>query len=328
MIRRHMLPQFHAMLAAIGVTNPDGSRLDSGETGFIAKQLEYVMAQTYDVMYGPNQARVFIPIDTSVPAGAESFAYDQWDHIGLAKIITSWSDDLPKAEAFVKRFIAPCKSLGESYEYTVQDVRAVQLMRGRLNDERAKAARMAIENAIDSIAMLGNSDHGLKGFTNHDAVPTVTLPNGSWTDTTSVADILEDLGKLQNSVVTNTRTLIKPDTMLFSTVDWGILQRPVGAEYSKTILRAFLDNSPYIKNVDQSPTLDTAGDDGKSRIICYKRDPVVVSFVIPLEFTQHPPQQKNLAVMVPCEARVGGITMKYPLGMAYADTGSVFEEEA
>lgn len=320
MIRKYMLPQFAAMLFQMGVSNPDGSRLDSGETGFIAKQLEYVMAQTYDVMHGPNQARVFIPIDSSIPTGAETFAYDQWDTIGLAKIITSYSDDLPKAEAFVKRFIAPCKSLGASYEYTLQDIRAVQFSRGRLNDERAKAARMAIENAIDTIAMNGNSDHGLLGFVNHTAVPVVTAVVGNWSDSQTVAAILSDLNKLANSIVTATRTLIKPDTMLFSTTDWGILQRPVGAELSKTILRAFLDNNPYIKFADQCPALDTAGVDGHSRIICYKRDPVVVSFVIPQEFEQLPPQMKNLSTMVPCHARVGGITMKYPLGMAYMDT--------
>jgi hypothetical protein len=314
-----MLPQFAAMLFQMGVAKPDGSRLDAGETAFIAKQLEYVMAQTYDVMHGPNQARVFIPIDNSVPSGAETFAYDQWDHIGLAKIITSYSDDLPKAEAFVKRFIAPCKSLGASYEYTLQDIRAVQFSRGRLNDERAKAARMSIENAIDSIAMNGNSDHGLLGFVNHTAVPVITAANGGWTDTTPVAEILEDLNKLVNSVVTNTRTLIKPDTLLFGTVEWGILQRPVGAELSKTILRAFLDNNPYIKVADQCPALDAAGADGFGRIICYKRAIEVVAFVIPQEFEQLPPQMKNLATMVPCHARIGGITMKYPLGMAYLD---------
>jgi hypothetical protein len=320
MIRKRYLPQFQGMLSMLGITRTDGKALDSAETGFIAKQLEYVMAETYSVQYGPNLARLFVPIDTSVPAGAETFVYDQWDHIGLAKIITSWSDDLPKAEAFVKRFSAQMKSLGASYEFTVQDIRAIQFSRGRLNDERALAARMAIENAIDQIAAEGNADHGLKGLINHDAVPVVTPAYGAWSDTTAAASILFDLNKLDNAVVTNTRTLIKPDTRLFSTKDWGILQRPIGAEFSKTILQAYLTNSTYIKFADQWPSLDTAGEDGNSRTVSYKRDKIVASLVISIEFTQHPPQQRNLAFQVPCEARVGGVTMKYPLGMAYMDT--------
>jgi hypothetical protein len=322
MIRKRMLPQFQGMLSNLGITRTDGRALDAAETGFIAKQLEYVMAETYSVQYGPNLARVFIPIDTSVPPGAETFSYDQWDHIGLAKIITAWSDDLPKVEAFAKRFTGQLKSLGDAYEYTVQDIRAIQYSRGRLNDERAIAARMAIDNAIDQIAAGGNADHGMKGLVNNDAVPVVEPAYGAWSDTTPAANILADLAKLDNAVVTNTRTIIKPDTRLFSTKDWGILQRPIGAEYSKTILQAYLSNSPYIKFADQWPTLDTAGDDGFSRTVSYKRDKTVASFVIAIEFTQHPPQQKNLAFIVPCEARVGGVTMKYPLGMAYMDTAT------
>jgi len=320
MIRKHMLSHFQSLLVGMGITNPDGTRLDSGETGFIAKQLEYVMAQTYDIQKGPYLSRQFIPIDSSVPTGAQSFVYHQWDHIGLAKIITSYSDDLPKAEAFVKEFIAPCKSLGESYEYTLQDIRAVQFSRGRLNDERAMAARMAIEAAIDQLAATGNSTHGLLGFLNHTAIPLVDLAVGSWSNTQTTANLLLDLNSMQNAVIANTRTLWKPDTMLFSMIDWAILQRPVGAEFSKTILQAFLTNSPYIKTADQWPLLDTAGADGHSRAVVYARNQAVVAFVIPQEFEQLPPQAKNLAFMVPCHARIGGITMKYPLGAAYADT--------
>lgn len=324
MIRKHMLPQFQLMLAGMGITNPDGTRLDAGETGFIAKQLEFVMAQTYDIQYGPNLARKFIPIDTSVPNGAESFSYDQWDHRGLAKIITAWSDDLPKAEAFVKRFIAPCKSLGTSYEYSLQDIRAVQFSRGRLNDERAKAARITIENAIDALAATGNAEHGLLGFLNHTAIPVVAVAVGGWSVAQTTANILADLKKLETAISINTRTFYQPDTLLTGQNDWGILQRPIGAEFSKTLLQAFITNSLTVKNADQWPLLDTAGANGtQQRIAMYKRAPEVISFVIPQEFEQLPPQVKNLATMVPCHARVGGVTLKYPLGAAFMDTYTV-----
>lgn len=319
-IRKDMLPQFHAMCVALGITKPDGSRLDAGETGFIAKQLEYVMAQTYDIEYAPLLARQFIPIDSSVPTGAETFAYDQWDHVGVAKIITSWSDDLPKAEAFVKRFIAPVKHLGESYEYTLQDIRAVQFSRGRLNDERAMAARTAVETAIDQLAATGNADHGLEGFVNHSAIPTYTQTGGVWTDVLDPAVIIADLRKLEMSIRNATHQLHKPTTVLFGETDWAIVNRPIGLNLDKTILQVFLQNSATVKNADVWHMLNTADDNGtNNRIVMYERNPAVASFVIPQEFEQLPPQVKNLAFMVPCHASVGGVTVKYPLGAGYMD---------
>lgn len=319
-IRRDMLPQFTAMCLSMGLTKPDGSRLDAGETGFIAKQLEYVMAQTYDVEYAPLLARAFIPIDSSVPTGAETFAYDQWDHVGLAKIITAWSDDLPKVEAFVKRFTAQVKHLGLSYEYTLQDIRAVQFSRGRLNDERAQAVRIGIETTIDQLAATGNSAHGLKGFLNHSAIPTYTQTGSAWTDVLDPAVILADLRKLEFSIRAATKQLRKPTTVLFGEGDWSIVNRPIGLNLDKTILQVFLQNSSTVKNADVWSELNAASANGAAnRVVMYERNPAVASFVIPQEFEQLPPQVKNLAFMVPCHASVGGVTVKYPLGAGYMD---------
>jgi hypothetical protein len=314
------LAQLQALLANMGVRRVDGLHLDAGETGFIAKQLEHVAAQTYDIKRAPAKARSFIPVDSIVPSGAESFSYDQWDTVGLARLIANYADDLPAVDAFVKRFNAPIRGLGASYSYSLQDIRAVQFSRGRLNEMKALAARDSVEYQIDQLAAFGNVAAGLSGFLNHSAVPLVTPVVGAWTESTSATDIFKDLNKLVNAIVQATKETGIPDTLLLDTESMGILLKPTGAEFSKTILRAFLDNNPYIKNIDQWHLLDNANValTGR-RIMAYKRDPVVVQLVIPQEFEQLPPQPKNLSFSVPCHARIGGISFHYPLAAAYMD---------
>lgn len=321
MIRKRHLPMFQAMLENIGITRQDGTRLDAGETGFIARQLEYVMAQVERVEYGPNLALTFVPLDTSVPEGAREYSYDQWDHIGLAKIITNYADDLPQAEASVKRFTAVVKDLGIAYGFTTADLRAIQFSRGRLNDERAMAAREGLDNAIDQLTATGNAAHGLSGFLNNSNITPTVPAIGTWDESTSPTEFFQDLNKLQNSIVTATRTLIKPDTLLLSMHDYALLLRPIGANYDTTILKAWLAQSPYIKTADQWPLLDTAGANGtQSRMVMYKRDPRVVSVVIPMQLRQLPPQWKNLQAVINGEASFGGVKIVKPLGIGYMDT--------
>ncbi len=317
---RQNLPFLGMLLTGLGVTNPDGTRLDANETGFLAKSLEYVQAQAYDVEYAPADARRFIPVDTSVPNGAETFAYDQWDTTGLAKIIANYADDLPGVAAFVTRIPAVCKSVGASYDYSLQDIRAIQFARSRLDEKRIQAASQAIEYTIDNIAAFGNAEHGLTGFLNSAAVPVVNLPNGNWTISTSADAMLADLTAFANAIVSNTKTRHKPNTILLDTESYGFMLRPVGADYGRTIMSAFLSNNPYITSIDQWVSLDNADANGTGpRWVCYEKSPLVVNLVISQEFEQLPPQAKNLAFHVPCHARTGGVTFRIPLACAYAD---------
>lgn len=308
----------HYLLAAIaGIT---GWRQDAGETAFIAKQLEALKAQTYDIKYAAAKARSYIPVDNSIPSGAETFAYDVWDTVGVAAIIANNAKDLPSVEAFVTRFAAPIRSLGVQYGYSVQDLRAAQMAGSPLNEKRAQSAKRAIEFAIDEIAAFGNAAAGLKGFLNNTAVPLVTPVVGNWTTSTTADQMVSDLNKLVNSIVQTTKEVHKPDTLLVATSTFALLQKPSGVDNRETVLSSWLRNNPYIKNVDQWVRLDTANAAGTGpRMMAYERSSEVVELVIPQEFEQFPPQAQGLNFVIPCHARIGGVSFHYPLAAAYMD---------
>lgn len=298
-------------------------RLDAGETASLAKQLEHVYAKTYDVKYGEHKARRFIPIDTSVDAAAEFYTYRQWDMFGMAKLVANYADDLPRVDALAKEYPAAIKSLGASYGYSVQDMRRAAKAGSQLDARRAAAARRAHEQAFDDLMAFGDADAGLSGFTNSSAVPIVSPTTGTWV--TSVAtplQMIQDLNDLVNSIVTATKETFVPDTLLLSNISFQRLNStPMSTtgDADKTVLRFFLDNNPYITDVDQWSKLNAAGAASASRAIAYKRSEEVLAGVEPQSFEQFPPQWRNLEAVIPTHSRVGGVRIQYPLAIAYMD---------
>jgi hypothetical protein len=61
------------VLAALGA----GDRFDSKFTSALERQLEFIKAQTYDIVYPELKARTLIPVDNSVDPGAETITYRQ-----------------------------------------------------------------------------------------------------------------------------------------------------------------------------------------------------------------------------------------------------------
>jgi len=298
-----------------------GIRLDAGETAAFARQLEYIYARTFDVRYAELKARRYIPVDNSVDPGAEFYTYRQWDQFGMAKLIANYADDLPRVDVLAKEYPAPIHSLGSSYGYSIQDLRRAAMAGSQLDSKRAMACRRANEQAVDEIAAFGDADAGLGGFTNHANVPIIGADNAPWSSATPL-EIIADLNKLVNSIVTATLETFTPDTVILDTASFQIMNTtPMSTtgDADKTILRFWLDNNPYVRNVDQWVKLTDAGAGGVTRIVAYKRDPEVLELVIPQEFEQFPPQARNLAFVIPTHSRIGGVSVRYPLAMAYMD---------
>ena len=64
-------------------------RLDANETMVLQNQLEYLRARTADIRRPEFKARLLVPITSEVDPGAETWAYAQWDRVGMAKIVAN-----------------------------------------------------------------------------------------------------------------------------------------------------------------------------------------------------------------------------------------------
>lgn len=315
-----------ALLAAAGIhEDRDGKtlRADSNETAVFLRQLTAIITRTFDRKYADLKARRFIPVNGEVPPGAESFVWRSWDWSGMAKIISSFADDLPMVEVIAGEQAQAIKSLGDAYGFDIQSMRAAAMAGTPLDQKRANAVRKAMENAVEVIAAVGNAAAGLPGFTNNPNVPLLMAPGqitGGWLSATS-DQILDDLHTIANTMVTTTLEAFKPDTLLLPVNRYSHIATKRMSQYdSTTILRAFLDSSPYIRNVDSWGFLDKADAAGTGpRAIAYGRSPDNVELFIPSEFEQLPPQWRNLAAVIPCHMRIGGVVWYYPLAGIYVD---------
>lgn len=297
-----------------------GVHFDANETAHFARQLEHVKAQTYDIAFGKLKSLLFIPLDSSAGEGAETITYSQWEEVEAAKVIANMADDLPQVDVHARQFTSAVISIGASYQWSIQDIRRSAMAGTSIDLKKARAARMSIDRRVDEIGAVGELAVGTTGFVNDANVPIFVLPNaGAW-DTLSGLQILENLNAMAQAVVDQTLEVEEPNTMVLPTAEYGLVAvTPMSADNSKTILKTFLENSPYITAVEQWSKLNTAGAGSIRRAVCYDRSERALVYNIPLLFEQLPPQPKNLSFLVPVHGRVGVVEWHYPLSAVYSD---------
>ena len=198
-----MLRYLQAELARL--SSPDGHRFDAQETLHIARQLEFVKSQTYDVVYPEFKARSFIPTSNEAPPGAESIVARHYDIAGMAKLIANYADDLPSVNASVTESSRTVKGIGTSFGYSIQDLRRAAMAGSQLDSRLAMAARHFVEQKIDEYAFTGEASVAITGFADDANVTLQTLPvSGSWEDL-SPEDVFDNMASMPSKIVIATK---------------------------------------------------------------------------------------------------------------------------
>jgi hypothetical protein len=277
-----------------------------------------VKRNIYLYKYPTLKARQLIPVANDTPAGAEEIASQIWNQVGQAKVIANYAQDLPRVDANLGEDRNPVRTLGDAYAYTVLDLARAAMSGQPLRETKARAAVRGMEQSIEDIAATGDADSGLPGLLNNANVA-IDAATGAWSGLTAV-QILADLARLTTNMVNATNEAEEPDTLVIpTTLNTLISQTPYSTLNGQSILAVFLANNPYIKSVVSWVKMNTAGAGGVKRIMAYRRDPDVLSLEMPLEFTQLPPEPRNLEFIINCWARCGGVTVRFPGAIRFMD---------
>lgn len=323
-----------AIPAAIMSSN--GTRFDSADEAsvFFARELDHVKAQSYDVEYPELTALSLFPISSEADAGAETITYYTYDKQGLAKVIDNYSTDLPRADVIGKPSYATVKSIGDSYGYSAQEMRASRLAGKSLDSRKAESARYSIDNLTNKIAWAGDAESGLMGVLSAGQnIPMYVITAGAssgktaWTEKTA-DEILADVNGMAKQVARVTKNVERPDTLCVpAEVYMDIATRRIPAT-TETVLSFLLAHAPYIKNVVNAAELDadsietnphanlTTG--GQGVAFLFKNDARKLTLENPMPFYQYPLQVRNLETVIPCEARTAGVIVYYPLSCLIA----------
>jgi hypothetical protein len=301
------------------------TRLDAGESIFFERELEHVKARVYEVDYPEIKHRKLIPVSTEAPPWVDSITYTQYDKVGLFKIIANYADDLPRVDVKGQQFTAVVRSLGGSYGYNVQEIRASRALGKPLDIRRANTAREAHLRSEQKRAWEGDAAYNLQGFLSNPNTSEVTIPNdGTGTSklwSTKTADqMIRDLNLVANKPFEATFGIETTDTMLLPPGKYSFASTfKVGQDANMTVLRWFLTNHPTCKNADWINELTGYGAGSTDRMLAYRRDPSKLTQEVPQDFEQFPPEARNLEYTIACHARYGGVLIYKPLSIAWGD---------
>lgn len=317
------------------IRSSEGVRFDSAEEAsvFFARELDFVKSKSYDVEYPELTALNLFPISSEADEGAETITYYTYDKKGIAKVIDNYSDDLPRADVDGKPTTAAIKSLGASYGYSVQEMRASRLAGKNLDARKAESARWAVDSQTNKIAWRGDDVSGLMGvLSNGQSIPMYTIVADAagktkWTEKDADA-ILDDINGMARQVAKSTKNVERPDTLCVPADVYMWISTKRIPHTAVSVLNYLLDNSPYIKNIVSAAELNADAVDtnpyaatdatGQGVAFLFKNDKNKLSLENPMAYKQYTAQPRNLETVIPCEARTAGVIVYYPMSCLIA----------
>ena len=313
--------------ALSGLAQDEGMRFDSAEDAAVwfAGELDDVKAKTYDRVYPELNALRIFPVSSSVNPGAETTTYYAYDITGMADFIANYSDDLPRADVFGEPQTINIRPIGSSYQYSIQDIRASRFSGKSLDDRRGEAARKFIDRLINRVAWCGDKARGLRGILSDDNQVPVWTPalNAAGTSTKftdkTPDEILKDFSEALQHMSSVTNGVEVPDTIAIDQATYIYLSTTPRSTLSDTTILKWLEaNLPGIKFERAGELQGTSEYNpfaGQNVMVIYKNDPDKLEIEIPQMFNQLPPEARNLAFVINCEARIAGAIIYYPFSL-------------
>lgn len=300
-------------------------RLDSNESVFFNRELAYVKAKSYDAKYAELKGLSLIPISTEAGAGVNEIIFHQYRGVGFAKVIADYAKDFPRVDIYGEEKAVKVKGIGDSYGYSIKEIRASQRTGKNLDQRRAITARRAHDEMMNRMSLKSNPADGTFGLLDFPGITEVTLQadgtssSKTWASKTP-DQIVRDINDLVNAVMEPTSAREVPDTLLLPIAQYNDLaSRRIGEAGEKTLMRYILDNSPYIKRIDWLSELKNFGAGGTNRALVGRFDEEHLTLEIPQPFEQFEAQQEGMEFTIPCHSECAGTIIYYPLAFAYAD---------
>lgn len=293
--------------------------MDEATSVFLARELQYVRRQVLEAPKAPLEAFQVFPVQTEVPAGAESAFQRIYDSVGVAKIISNYADDLPRADVVAKEHAVKLKDVGAAYGYNVSEIRNAQFAGINLPSMKARAVRRSIDEALNRIAWKGDDANNIIGFLSNPNISVTNIAadgtgNKTAFSTKSVDKVIRDVNKVIQFIPDATNQVETANTVLLAPDAYNHLATTPRSEHSDTTILEFLRRThPEITRWMKVGALKGAGTNGADLMIAGRFEPDYVKFEIPVRYNQLPVEIRNLEYIINCMARVVGVSVTLPM---------------
>jgi hypothetical protein len=276
-------------------------------------------------------------LSTEVDPGAETVVWQEMDRVGQAKVIASYANDLPRVDVYGSENVSRIRTIGDSYGYSRQDIRAARLAGRPLDSRKATAARQAAEQLMNEIAWFGDRTSGLKGVMDTPnanlvvAITAAAAPNGTaWSSVSGKTpdEILDDLHNLYQASRTASNDVERANTIVLPPDPYGYINTKARSANSDTTILTFFKSTHPDVNVTSAVELTNVA---ASRVpsgsgvaanvgMAFARDLDKLAHEVPMMFTQHGEQEEGLEFVIPCEARTGGVIVYRPVSISFMES--------
>ncbi len=305
-----------ARLDALGMPGPRHD--DQTLSIFVENELKVIETKMYERMFPELDAREKIPTSSHVNPAAMAWSYDTMDKRGQANFVGASGTDIPRVDVSRQRNTHPIRTIAIAYGWTLEEIEAARMVGMGLDTMKADAARRAIAELDHNILLYGDAQRNLPGFLTNPVTPRISLPTGNWAAATP-DQIIADLNALPDEMYTATIRVHRPDTMVLPLQFRRIISQTRIPDTGLTIEEFFLRTNRWIKEISDLPELDTAGVSGGPTMVAYQKTPGMLRGVVPMEYSQIPPQVSGFETVVAARSRVGGTAFYYPLSMFFGD---------
>lgn len=317
-------------------TNRPVARLDQGESAYFLRQLEQIDQKAYMRRYPALIARQVIPTFESVAEWAAVYTWREWTPDGSAKFIKNAADDLPSVDVTGKEFSQMIRDCGNSYQYSMKEIKLAAATGTPLDSMRAETSRTAVEQLVDQTLATGSAVEGLFGVLGLDSTGIAAANRvGTYTLGTKAAggtawgtlaapkatgqEVANDVIGLCSKIVEDTKGIWSSLNVVLPIPQYNYAASTRLNAINDTTALEFILKSGFVASVKPWYRCTGAGAASVDRMAAFPTDPMVLGGIVPMEWTPQAPVQKNLAYVVNCLASCGGVVCRYPIALRYAD---------
>lgn len=297
--------------------------IDDG-LAFYVSQLSNVEAKIYETKYRKIVYQDFVPVDMSDPDWIDNVTYFSYDAVTSGKFIGANARDLPRATINKAKTVIPVFYGGNSYGYSLDELRKSQQTRIPLDTTEAQASFRGFQEHAQKVAFFGDADLNITGLFNNANVQS----DNSTVDwaTASGQEIVADMNGLLIKIWQNSAETHVPDHLLLPSDQWAIISnKRMDSGTDTTVLQFFKMNNLYKDltggeiTIQPNFELKTAGAASAPRMMAYEKTDENLGMKMPFAWRSLAPQMTGLQVDIPAEYKFGGTFFRYPGSAAYRD---------
>jgi len=314
-------------------------RMDANEAAFFARQLEYIKARTYDIVYPEFTIQKFLTITSEGGAGVETITSRQYESVGQMKLIGPNVKDIPRSDTFAREGSIGVKTFATMFGYSIDEIEKAMFAGVPLEQRKANAARRAYDQTVNELGYLANGSEpygGIRGlFYQENIINTETdsIPiTGNWCDPygasvgTTPEQIIEDIGLIIDAPRIVTKKVERTNKFLMPVPAMSYIKRTKVSSVSDTTIFQFVKaNHPEIDFQDVNecsglikPSAPT-GTDTTDICCAFDNSADKIDYSIPMTFNQMPVEVRGMEYTTICRARIAGVDSHYPKSIVIAE---------